>query len=179
MVFVKLYLVCGIQLDRETVLNKFEDEIEFITDDIMPSHTQINDLVLLGFPCCSELNSEQFIFGTIVSTYYRRYTTCNNDTRSQDGHVLSVCDECIKMTDNGAYDVDKILNTVVECPKDQVCPICYHDNKEIVDVCKRCNQTIEQWNFQDYYLRKEMSEYDLDTYPIKYYYMLNDCLSCT
>lgn len=101
-----------------------------------------------------------------------------------------VCNECLGTTNNGTYDVDKILNSVVECPNEHICHYCKNDNRCVYEECKRCGSaplklTPGQKDHRDEYNLINPSELCIarnkvdSTKQIKYYYMLDDCLSCT
>jgi hypothetical protein len=90
---------------------------------------------------------------------------------------LSVCDDCIGITENGKYDVDKIQDETVEANFD------FRLNKECDEEEKSfCSITSDV--FIDKILKEiydEFEEYrsENDNVIIKNYYSLDDCLSCS
>lgn len=92
------------------------------------------------------------------------------------------------MTENGFYDVDKILNTVVTIPDCQICNNCFHDNKETVAECKSCkytNTVHENYSWMIRLLVTKECKMSIQLgqkfreIPMNYIYMVDDCLSCS
>jgi len=117
------------------------------------------------------------------------------------------CDHCVGVTTNGYYDVRKILNQTVEaidycatCNRDR-CDLIERD-EETFDMLKTTFGNLGADKIIDYKYQLEKREHldgedqnsltvnqlvdqqirewiEEEDYPIKNYYRLNDCLSCT
>lgn len=188
MVYRELYLIRGLVLTKQQIgRQKYLRDLElFFEDDLINQNPtsfvtnsdELNPQVLnlYAFPGCSE-NTEQFILGEVVSTYYHRKVSCDKCERWEDGKIMSLCDECIGTTDNGTYDTDAILEGPVECPCEHVCYFCGHDNREVVDKCKRCWFDMEECGGG--HLSGDLLSRQLRERECKFYYMLDDCTCCT
>jgi hypothetical protein len=125
------------------------------------------------FPCCSSLGNK-FIFGTKIKSYHRLKTRCDKCEKHTS------CDKCLGMTENGFYDVVTIFENVVEAPSEIICFACGND-KRSKGVCKFCNyETLkETCEVQEYLKLDSRLDEFLSKNKIGYYYMLDDCLSCS
>lgn len=180
MVFTELYIIKGVIVTKEQVRAfvfskipdyKEEDDetlLEFIgtANDILAKERQL--CRFFNFPCCSKLNDDKAIFGWKVKSYHRRLHRCKNCNK------YSVCYKCIWSTENGFYDVNKIIDEPVEVNPKHLCKNCDHDHRyENFMFCSICG-TEESDN-------DRIKSVEFVQFPgeIKYYYCLNDCLSCT
>lgn len=176
MVFTKLKIIAGVLLtakQKNIVKENFE---------VSESHIK-----LYRFPCCSKIGRERYVYGIRVHTYYRFVEKCE-DCKEK----VWYCDECIKKTNNGKYDVQKIFNSPVEVPKENLCTSCFADSKaKLEGNCKVCNRlpdtvyrSYDKWIDSVPWinmLKANLKDCDLNdmTEKVKFYYMLDDCLFCT
>jgi predicted Zn-ribbon and HTH transcriptional regulator len=111
-------------------------------------------------PCCSPINGKQFVIGLEVATIHRTYTKC-------DGCDEFSCDTCIGNTINGYYDVSAMQESILRAVS--VCDVCYYDRMpEGPDAeCPRCPGRRNEG------ISKHISD------GSAYYYILDDCLSCS
>lgn len=207
MVFTKVMLLQGYVLSQKDVLS-FIDYLKIFMGDVGNRHykflhtdfkefdenkirewisnkkAKINDLIsrfmgirLFSWPCCTKI-SDVYFLGVITKKYNRLRVRCNKCEK------YSLCDTCIGQTENGFFDVSKILNTVFIVDDSHICQWCFNDKKEDVQQCKFCNYDklikagmyLRQHNFRDERLEKWFNDSKL---PTNFIYMLDDCLSCT
>jgi hypothetical protein len=198
MVYSKLYIVIGTVLTREEILKSGMLELidDNISDEMLDDENWRIDsngrgfiLKLYRFPCCSKSTEKLYILGRRLYSYVRYHIRCEKCSK------YSLCDTCIGSTRNGIYDVGKILHTPTECPRENVCMHCYNDNRKEFDTCKECNSR-KNWNnrfdhgqeekmenmYEYEMIQKVLKDADVENYKDKhigFYYMLDDCLSCT
>lgn len=109
------------------------------------------NLEIYRFPCCTE-NEDSFIFGECIKSFDRIVIKCD---KCPNQYIC--CDKCIGYTTNGYYDVVKILNEPVIAKKEDV-------------------EDIDPTSF---YINKFSKKILDKTFDTEFYYLLNDCLSCT
>lgn len=153
---------------------------------------------IYSFPCCHESKCG-YIIGRIVRTYVRRNDgdnrcpDCKYYIPGDDSPLVKIsdvapdqkvkklisCGKCIGLTENGFYDVCAFQDGPIECPSAHMCTFCYHDNRKDFTVCEKCNNEKGirlGWGSRarpvDEFLKKLGQKG-------KYYYMVNDCLSCS
>ena len=130
--------------------------------------------------CCSEQSYKIFVLGRCVKKYERINVQCDNCTEN------SCCDTCLGQTENGFYNVNEMYesNTIIKVEPDNICNWCYNDNREKIEGCKFCDRS--QLAAKGISLRDRV-EVDIrlvewiqsNHHVSNYYYMLDDCLSCT
>ncbi len=119
MVYTQLYIVLGAEIS-------FKDMKKFFG---IKHHDEVYDIVLgsdmeiFKFKCCSKISKKKYIIGFKMHTYYRNFIKC------EECDEYTVCDKCIGHTNNGYYDVVKILNELTEINSRHVCLRCYADNR--------------------------------------------------
>lgn len=92
----------------------------------------------------------------------------------------TVCDECLGTTNNGQYDIVDIFDNVIEVNPDFVCHNCGNDNRIPYTFCKVCNLKRSIRKYEPSYSVKEARKHmKLADKKIAYYYVVDDCLSCT
>jgi hypothetical protein len=150
---------------------------------------------LYNFPCCSESRDQLFIIGESVHTYYRKLIRCEDCPGPR-----IVCDHCIGYTNNGYYDVIAILKQPVAVDVRHICSWCFHDNRQdlngtletapVVDdpsqkrSCDVCGSLPGKYQSDslvrvvDSILMNIQKENHWKK-EIQFYYMVDDCLSCT
>ncbi len=220
MVYTQLSIVLGVVIPFDYVksiidhkkLKDIEEKfvvMRFADEDVLKDCFKgKNDMHLFNFPCCSESGDDKFILGYEVHKYYRKLIKCENCKE------YSVCDKCIGYTNNGYYDVNKILNEPIEVNIRHMCLYCYSDNRKDLgglektypiiknsfvcgnreddekkfvkcDTCgnlpvrNRCPEDgLANKEYKYDKIRSFLKKNKMDL-PIKLYYMVNDCLSCT
>lgn len=189
MVFQQLEIILGVIINTDDLklLSKEFDEDDYgsyvrsFSGNIpqLPKKSQLYD-----FPCCSNLSQEIYILGYSMHTYDRKFTKCDYCPKK-----YFVCDICIGETTNGYYDVETILNMPTEVNPENLCLYCFFDNKQKINTaCHNCNKLpfndISPLNYLKLYIKQYtqlnrfLKKYKLERH-IKFYYMLDDCLSCT
>lgn len=185
MVYIKLLIINGCVVTQEDVkkyLSNYIDDVSQIDDfDVYDQFSKIykentvhyDRRKLFYFPCCSESGNNKFIFGEVVHIYYRKYVRCEKCPE------YAVCDYCIGVTNNGHYDIDSIFNKPVQVELSHLCSTCFHDNKKPLDkgdICECCNSKLNIV-IKDNKLKCKVFK---DTFSkLSYYYMIDDCLSCS
>jgi hypothetical protein len=208
MVYTKVQIVVGhiITYEEFEKLTGLDKESTVYSDNY---NFKVNgrEIYMNEYHCCSDLNDECFILGRIVKEYKRTNIKCGEHFCDEDecdcgksglrknnmcGNYY-VCKTCLGDTTNGYYDVSDILDNVAEVNTNYICNNCNHDNKTNIyskqKACKECGiipSNKQNLSDNQSYCRvykdvsKYMRKYDKDFVPdIKFYYMLNDCLSCT
>jgi hypothetical protein len=190
MVYERVFLIAGALITRQRA-----EELDYVDEDGFV-HSHISGMVH-SYPCCSELGKKMYIWGRIMHTFHRvRLDACSIklDTgpevvtmptfeaetivheHGKVGGKYYACKTCLGTTNGGSprwFDVEKILNSVVEYSPDQVCASCYDVEYVIGQPCRTCMNTYNcrpVYDLLDMYLPN-------DTKPI-FYLMLDDCLSC-
>lgn len=168
--------------------------------------TQVSDFLIkvYTFPCCSPSQGKKYIIGIPLHTYYRMHgVKCNNCTD------YFACNTCIGITNNGFYDVIKIFNKPVKVDINKICLHCFSDKQELnalqIDLpivnnrvqgdlknnnlqkCNTCGILPDNRFTQKTMLKKFNNKYSLlkekskniTNNSINFYYMIDDCLSCT
>jgi hypothetical protein len=169
------YYKCLI-IDPPNIKNKKEWLIENLYELNNAVFSRFKKIQLYTPPCCSKMCQEYYVLGHCVKIYRRLDVQCEKCTN------YFCCDTCLGQTENGFYDMNKLFNEIVEVNEKHVCGWCNNDKKDELNNCKFCNcqKLVEDGmtkrfdNFIDSRLNKWASDKS-----IKYYYMLNDCLSCT
>jgi len=201
MVYKKLKVVLGVVVNRselEGILkkngNSWADNEEFeeiINEDLENYYSNGFKwrAKIYSFPCCSTIKSEQFIICESVHTYYHKRSRCN------DCKIYTVCEKCIGCTNNGFYDVEKILNEPTKVNISHICLNCFHDNRQDMNVpvnvgdhsvpnegreCDVCGiKTVH--NRDSRHMLAHNHKYErLSRYgQVDLYYIIDDCLYCT
>lgn len=138
--------------------------------------SRFNFIKLYGPRCCSGV--KDYIIGFEVRSYSRIFVKCTSHCDE-----YTCCDKCIGLTSNGYYDVDNILQNYVQLDDDHVCKWCYDDTKENISesnmLCEKCSK----WDKKGRHLFSEFLDSRIkdwfDDKECHYYYLLDDCLSCT
>lgn len=184
----------------------YQEISEIFAREIIAQHTETvllpgqHPIGLVAYPCCSSLAGEQWILGTIIKTYYR--LSGMGCARCEE---YTLCDPCIGETEGGWYDVEKILDEVQVIDREKICPTCSSD-KVVGGRCQICHAyshylvrkrvpeavvpgaegVIEEVVTVEPYCmianKKVLAQdlqLDLVAHPVKFFYMLDDCLSCT
>lgn len=200
MVYTELLIIKGIVLTREQILKVLPKDLNEDCDLYDEFYDHVIDgweqnlkgqpgLRLFGFPRCSASAGELFILGYVAHTYYRRFEMC----KFCEDH--SVCDFCIGKTTGGYRNVDAIFEAPVEIKSERICRNCKSDQVESYEtragetgrVCKLCNfvqsNVKEEGRYPSGYTQTlvkflETLGMEITTNP-GYFYMLDDCLSCT
>lgn len=185
MVYKRIYIIAGIKVSDEK-LKAFLTEKGFYHGDpeelgkeavqdawklynkSQKDHGQ--KVKLFSSPCCSECTD--WLLGTIVHTIYRRYLYCRSCEE------FSCCDTCIGQTVYGWYDTEKILNSFIEIPNDQICHVCHSDQIGERKRCKVCFAG-RPTHLMRFNIRKDLCPLVEDNVLSSYWYLLDDCLSCT
>ena len=200
MVYFTLEVVLGVEVSRE--------ELEEITDVEEGGYVEdpevANGVIVHSFPCCSKSNGKKYILGTSLHKYYRKITRCDKcseysvcDTcigQTNNGHydvraiysgpaeanIRHICLHCFH--DNGRD---------LGAPKEDL-PIV--DNQCIgtqdpvgIHTCDVCNLKPD-WRFApETAIRREIEYERIAKFlmkeklqkDIRFYYCIDDCLSCT
>jgi len=183
-----VYLIVGVVVTDEQLKAipsiETEDEDNYVAHTI--KKTKNGDIDLYVYPACSKIGGKKFIIGSIEKTWVRKLSKC---AECEDD---SCCNTCIGQTEYGHYDVEKILNQVVECPLKNVCMYCWRDNKKtIMKGCRACGH-IPNWDmrfntpadnkFKDKPIVKEVEKYMQKKHiegEVKIYYAIDFCLCCS
>lgn len=138
MVYTTLSIILGIEVDTYFVDVFYHRLIDRFGENFRIMHGD----VLYEYPmCCSaetETLRERCILGVVVKTYYRdergqkRGNPSNTGFECKTGECNSrvCCDECIKKTSNGKYDIDSFLAQPIEVPMNEVCMRCFEHNRQ-------------------------------------------------
>jgi hypothetical protein len=206
MVYFTFELFAGIVVTKEELIEK---GVTFDEDNDMNREQQIihsasgSGLSIYTFPCCSKSRAKIYIIGRKVHVYYRKYTKCGQCDK------YSVCDTCIGETNNGNYNVDKILDEPVKVNMNHICYYCFSDNRKhlgyptinvpVVDgmcviskdhpivPCNTCGRKPDrrfnaEQTFEKSLTYRNIHGFSKVFFPdkkINIYYTLDDCLSCT
>lgn len=204
MVFTKVMIIKGFLLSNNDVLSLVKYLMEFMshvdfykflntdfskykeTDKalwIIYNAYMINNLLsrfqgiqLYEWPCCTKVD-DCYILGIKVKQYDRLAVRCDKC----DTHTL--CATCLGQTENGYYDIDRILDSVFQVDETHICKWCHNDKKATSPSCKFCNHhllenasmKLQTEDFKDCRLHKW---FDTITQTPQYFYMLDDCTSC-
>ena len=175
MVYTIVLIVGGIKLNRNEVQTYFDvDEYGYVDDDVLEGKIK-----LYSFPCCSKLQGQTYILGQKIQKYHRKIKECGqpfDDGSYICGEKRIVCDKCLGETTNGPYDVIKIYEEPTTCNPKHLCGNCKSDNREEFTICKMCNLEYNEVKFGSATLDKISEEVKA---PIEFYYMIDDCLSCS
>lgn len=189
MVYSRIFIIHGIVLTREQVIARLElsEDLEVLNgtdmttrfyDDIIDGYENLQGtrgLRLFSFPCCSENADKLYILGYEENCFYRKYVLC------RECKDYSVCNRCIGETSRGWYDVDSIFEGPVLIPEEKICEKCHFDSVEN-GRCRNCNweNTRRSNQYRSKYILNFAKKMELehDAGP-GYYYMIDDCLSCT
>lgn len=204
MVFTQLMVIKGYLLSQNDVfdfvrflqknMKSIRHQYEFLRMDIdkiddkddwfMSYIPNINDFIsrfkgiqLFTSPCCSDVACKSFILGNKIKSYDRLNAKCNN---CPSPHTL--CDNCLGQTENGFYDVTKIFDKITQINEFHVCKYCNNDKRGDSENCKFCNWrsiidkniSLSPTDNKDIRLKDWISNRTAN-----YYYMLDDCLSCS
>lgn len=150
---------------------------------LMNHMAEINDL-LIRFdkiqiytpPCCSGISYKQFVVGHCLKQYERIQVGCDKCINTP-----YCCNTCIGQTENGYYDIDVIFDNFLEVNKNNICQYCHNDKREELESCNFCN--FVELEHDGMRLREIKTDERLNEWTskrnVKYYYMLDDCISCT
>lgn len=126
--------------------------------------------------CCSK--NKKYIIGFIMRTIRRIGVKCHTEC----GETYC-CDRCIGETTDGWFDVDRILDSVVEIPDVDICTFCKKiTNGDITDNTNKCNCNEK---FMISHVSRTSLVFDKRIVPFfgdfEYgnYLWLDDCLYCT
>lgn len=199
MVYTKIYIIAGIKVSDESLKKFLADQDCYFGDpEGLEKEAVFNawkkykktsrkskqflfstGTKLFSFPCCSE--STDWLLGYISHTIYRQHISCRTCEE------FSACEKCFGQTPYGWYDVTDIFNGPVEIESSKICHNCSSDQVDKVRRCQVCfidakPQKKEGYQRKEYF--KGGSQLLGVTDPkqeveIKYFYMLDDCLSCT
>jgi hypothetical protein len=178
MVYSKVNLLLGVCITKDD-LSKLEYDFDYdnLDDNFAGSKLELDEnITLYKFPCCSDIGEEKFILGTEINSYDRTNDKCD------ECEEYYACENCLGATTNGWYDVEDILHNPVICDAKYVCTVCDHDNHTDSELCSFCSnnrkdQTISMNDaFEE--IQTFLKEVGIDG-KTQYYYMLDDCLSCT
>ena len=180
MVYTQINLIRGFVATAED-LAKYR-----IGEEEDQSYDLKNEFVsVFSFGCCSKSRGKLFIAGMSRRIYVRVKAGCGKIIDPQSaykwfcGVQRLVCDTCIGETDNGNYDVQAILDGPVVAPDEHICPNCYEDNRTTFEVCRRCRYPkTDEHERMDNQIKQVIKDMGGNP-PIHYFYMLDDCLSCT
>lgn len=160
---------------KEEILEKL-DEIKsemIFTRNVIPQiknmfkqfvSTDISNLIVSYLPV-NTLNDEQF---NDLKNHSLRYKSKNVFCGKNRCGYLFVCDDCLGITENGKYDVNEMFEHTVECkeetPKDPFSNLTIETfiDENIKEICDEIS-----------------ADFDYNKIPIKNYYCLDDCLSCS
>ena len=193
MVYEKVMLIAGKVLTREEA-EEYVDEEGYVN---FPYTQYIHT-----YRCCSNLQGQKYIVGLVMHTFYRKkLKSCGKPlqpgSESKDevieeevneltpfricGKYYS-CDRCLGTCTTGgrdySFDVDKILNTVVEYDASLVCSNCYDIDCNEGDICKTCNHKKHRETTRGP-LGSISAEFGFKFDDQKFYLMIDDCLSCS
>lgn len=178
MVYTKVMVIYGIivtrkQLKKTGLIDK---------DGYIQKYTlQINEIYpeksiqAFPYPCCSDLACKKYIIGVKVREYYRKIKECD------ECGEYTCCNECIKCTERGKFDVVEILNNVVNVDNSLICRKCHNISSfEISEdsPCKFCNYNNSLPHI-DTEIKSFCNQISIKYTDVKHYLMIDDCLSCT
>lgn len=182
MVYTQLMILVGTILTRKQVeeilknknvdLDEDDDIVEIFNNMLKePTSNAARQVQLFSFPCC--FASDVFILGSKVHSYYRKYVNC------RDCKEYACCDMCIGETTGGYYNVVEIAENPIEIAKEKIC-ICCNSDQFSKGKCRLCfNKNVQKKWTAPWYFEKVFKMLKIKNGEIGYYYMLNDCLSCT
>lgn len=198
MVYFILDIILGVAVTREEIETICDvDDSGFVEDSVLDTLLCRKDVEVCQFSCCSKSNGKLYLIGIRMHRYYRKSTRCENCPN------YCVCDTCIGQTNNGHYDVEAILDGPTEANLRHVCLHCFADNREDLGApkedssavgpqgmpCKTCGlkpddrftptKKLTRLHYHEQ-LKALFKKYEVTkNKEIKFYYMVDDCLSCT
>ena len=137
-------------------------------------------------PCCSK--NEDILLGFKLKSYKRLMINNKNahcsklldptdtDYKRKCGD-LTVCNDCFNKTTNGSYKITEIFNKTTECTS--WCFICNKDRCNIVHKNDKYEVTLTTKELIDSMLKTLIDSIDLESYEIKNYYRIDDCIWCS
>jgi len=184
-----------------------DDVLDYDIEKLFDELDYGREVKLYSFPCCSDSRGQLFIIGRSVHKYYRKpircddcgkYTVCDRCIGHTNNGYYDVCaivDKPIEVNvkhicpwcfhDNGqdlggpqttAPVVDQRFQPTDYNPCDRKqCTVCNGFPNEF-----RSQEDYMKFHNSHYYsqLKKIQKDYEWEK-PMKFYYMIDDCLSCT
>lgn len=199
MVFTKIWIVAGIEVKKD-LLEKFLIEKGFINvspeyeadrkemlseyleegfnqwkKDLAYIHWCRNIRLFTGI-CCSKA-SDTVIIGTVIHNIYRRHVKCDQC------ELYTCCDDCVKQTIYGSYDVDKIHQSPIRIPCEKICKACNSDQVQDTGRCRNCfyhnSPTNSAGNVFSHTSEEFLFSKEIPQTDIGFFLILDDCLSCS
>ena len=160
-------------------LSDIKDKNEWLIDNTHELNKilfRFKQIQLYTYPCCSDLQDVYYILAQCIKYYDRIYVECKNCSN------FYCCDACMGQTENGYYDMKKVLDEIVEIDEKHICKWCNNDKRSDTKNCNFCDwQNLKSLGMHKrpiIFIDPRLSEWAKNK-PIKYYYMLDDCLSCS
>jgi len=203
MVVTKIYGIYGVCLTKKELydmLNRLEDcgleyEHDYLMKDMIYELNNLEgpDIELFNRECCTAGTSleDAYILGVKIDTIWRSVMECEN-CRHYQGMLVTNCNECHDTTQYGHYPIMEIARNLTTFTIDNVCRRCGHCHAESIyeyeedlesQPCERCNARSKRgkgWfrgpNFgylQTEWLKRETGK------DHAFYFMTNDCVSCS
>ena len=145
MVFGRIFVVRGIQVDLETA-KEICSNLDYQLLDEGDSETPEQGLVAIDknrrrclevfrLPgCCSGNSSNVFLFGFKVHTLTRVSKRCNACEAAD-----RQCENCFRTTNGGRYPVRDMVDKFVHVGDDRICPTCFCPQGDTDDAqCRLC-----------------------------------------
>lgn len=203
MVYSAVNIILGIVLTEDElkiIINRYNginkecatEEIKYNTGSIEPDIGLVLNRSIFQDEKCGNIGIFKtsrhdngvihYMVGINVHKYNRIYDKCKN------------CDEyssCVGMTTNGLYDVRAIVDSPVQVNPSHVCLRCFADNRRDITggvQCSKCQFILKNQYYPDNLLhriheykniKEFLTKYNcIDNKPIKFYYLLDDCICC-
>lgn len=139
------------------------------------STSRVASVHLCGHLHCSDGNDNIFVVGTLLDEIKRIGLKCDQCDE------YACCDTCFGATEHGLYNTSDMSDDFQEIPELNVCKICNYDRCLGQNACSRCTwQNLKGVprpatrlvgnRFSDEFMRR---------YDLRYYRLINDCVSCS
>jgi hypothetical protein len=125
MVYTRVSIVIGVVGSSGEVLTDDNSTDGFLEVNTLGKTTPGGDDVLISSIHNHCHDEEMFIVGIELHEYYRKHNCSCGDCEK-----YACCDACIGQTNNGYYNVQRMVTQPVEVNLRHLCFHCYSDNKE-------------------------------------------------
>lgn len=192
MVAKKIEAIYGLKLTKKELYDAIGgldyDEDYFLSDLVsglfrLHPNLDVPEIDIYHNYCCTfgtELE-DAYIVGVNIDTIWRRVDRCNG---CKDDRFC--CESCLNATSSGSYPIKRIARELTTFTEDCICKNCGHCHLESVEKCTRCGSTSKGLDDELSHTSKELrtlervllSRSEVQKDP-KFYFMVDDCLSCS